>query len=163
MTNGTFRKAGWFGPLQELNRKYLGKVVHKLISSLQLDAQFNCKEGNSCAGPCPAKSARPQKQIMDDRMDPPSPVGLQPSPRLRPDKLEGWFRQNRDQKERPAGEGRARRHQEQSSTGVFWREDLQNPHFRGKNKPISTAAYPAPLALLPRVAQREYYLCLVHY
>ena len=37
-------------------------------------------------------------------------------------------------KERPAGEGRARRHRELGSTGIFWREEIQNPDSRAKNK-----------------------------
>jgi hypothetical protein len=35
------------------------------------------------------------------------------------DRMEGWFRTSRNQKERPAGEGRARRHQELGSTDIF--------------------------------------------
>ena len=113
------RKAERRRALQELNRKSAGKVVHNGVA----DPKAGCK----IYPPHPASLGRAPKWLR---------LSIR-SVALRA--MEGWFGTSPNQKERPAGEGRARRHPEQSSTGIFWREDLQDPLFRGKNKPISGA------------------------
>ena len=124
MTNRTVRKAGRFTPHQELNRKFFRKVVHKPPPTPTRRSASIVKMAISLFSPALTGS---------DNLDP-SRVGWTCCPSVALRAMEGCFWTSRNQKERPAGEGRARRHQELGSTGIFWREELQIPQFRGKNK-----------------------------